>query len=111
MYPVNGVVTSQYYDKTGIFALATNKAKSRYNDKVIHQIKTQYGYVTMTQISGFLPRCIVYTPKVNHRVQAGEYLGMIKFGSRVDLKIPKTTHLLPIDVNQKITFGDLIYKF
>jgi phosphatidylserine decarboxylase len=101
IYPVNGIVTSQYYDKTGIFSLAINKAKSRYNDKVIHKIQTQYGYVTITQISGFLPRCIVYNHKVNHRVQAGEYLGMIKFGSRVDLKIPKTNYPLLLTLIKK----------
>jgi phosphatidylserine decarboxylase len=111
MYPINGVVSRQFYDKTGIFDLVIKKEKSKYNEKVIHDIQTKHGEVIMTQISGFLPRCIVYEDKVGKSVQAGDYLGMIKFGSRIDLKIPTKTGMLLIRKNQQITFGDLIYEF
>lgn len=87
IYPINGIVFSRIYDLTGKFGLANYKDKSRFNEKKIHEIMTPHGIVNITQIAGFLPRKITSSDDLG-AVCAGAYLGMIKFGSRVDLKFP-----------------------
>lgn len=111
IYPTNGTVTNQVYDRTGKFDLVVDGEKSRDNEKVIHtMVMPNGGYMRLTQIAGFLPRCIEYVPAVSKTVFAGEYLGIIKFGSRVDLQFPRGGFKLsPNIVNgARITFGDLI---
>jgi phosphatidylserine decarboxylase len=42
----------------------------------------------VTQIAGLLARRIVFWPRVGDRVERGQRIGMIKFGSRTDLVLP-----------------------
>jgi phosphatidylserine decarboxylase len=63
--------------------------KSADNEKNMHYIKLPNGaIIKLTQIAGFLPRMITSSDGVPEKVRAGDYLGMIKFGSRVDLLLP-----------------------
>ena len=48
--------------------------------------------------------------KVSKKVLAGEYLGMIKFGSRVDLEFEGDISQIKIKKGQKINIGDIIYS-
>lgn len=115
VYPVSGEIIYQHYDKTGKFDLVVKQEKSRKNEKVEQKIKMANGtVVTVRQIAGFLPRCIVYKGKVNDVVRAGQYLGMIKFGSRVDLEIPMSKtdmKRLSIKQGQYINLGDVVFEF
>jgi len=111
IYPVNGVIFKTIYDKTGKFELSNHSVKSRFNEKKIHTIKMKNGEVKVTQIAGFFPRRIVSTKKDNKKVMAGEYLGMIKFGSRVDLEFDGDISKILIKENQKINIGDIIYTY
>jgi phosphatidylserine decarboxylase len=112
MYPANGVVVERVYDQTGKFAIVVNEGKSRDNEKKIHTIATKHGLVTLTQIAGFLPRRISSSDIVPENVKAGEYLGMIKFGSRVDIKFPvKNGGCTNICVGQRVTHGDIMYEW
>ena len=120
IYPANAKVLSHIYDDTGKFDIIVDANKSRDNEKAIHQFQLPNGAViTFTQIAGFLPRRISYDEKINHNVLAGEYLGMIKFGSRVDLTLPMyvshnnlNQEKLYLDekikVDSRITIGNLI---
>jgi phosphatidylserine decarboxylase len=117
IYPVNGVPISHVYDENGNFNLAMDLNKSALNEKMIHTIKMSDGTsMTVTQIAGFLPRRISADDKVNYQIQAGQYLGIIKFGSRVDLSIPKQsatgrTFKLNIAVDDRVNIGDLIGEY
>lgn len=87
IYPVNGLLLKTIYDDTGKFDLSNDIRKSRYNEKKIHIIQMENGsYVKVTQIAGFFVRRIVSPKKANEKVSVGQYLGMINFGSRVDLE-------------------------
>ena len=44
--------------------------------------------VLLVQIAGMLARRIVFRPGLGDRVQRGQRVGMIRFGSRVDLHLP-----------------------
>jgi phosphatidylserine decarboxylase len=112
IYPVNGLLLKKIYDNTGKFELANNVKKSRFNEKKIHTIKMKNGgEVKVTQIAGFFPRRIVSAKKENEKVMAGEYLGIIKFGSRVDLEFDGDISKILIKENQQINIGDMIYTY
>ena len=89
--PVNGVIRQVDYDATGKFELAYNETKSRMNEKSIIYIDTPHGTFTLYQIAGFLVRRIDTYVRPRDRVTSGELIGLIKFGSRVDLIIPKAS--------------------
>jgi len=111
VYPINGKVIKSVYDQNGQFKLAITRNKSHDNEKKMHYILANNGAVVkVTQIAGFLPRRITSENKVN--VKAGEYLGMIKFGSRVDLMFPMkvgdTEFKRRVIVGNKLNIGDII---
>lgn len=112
IYPINGTVVNRIYDDTGIFKLINYIHKSRYNEKMIHIIKTNNNKILkLIQIAGFFPRAIVASEQVPEIVHAGKYLGMIKFGSQIDLIFPGDISNLKVKFNQMINIGDIIYKY
>jgi phosphatidylserine decarboxylase len=52
------------------------------------------GNITFKQIAGALARRIVFYPRIGDGLARGQRVGMIKFGSRVDLFVPDGTELL-----------------
>ncbi len=67
--------------------------------------------VLLRQIAGMLARRIVCYPKEKQEVKQGEQLGIIKFGSRVDLLLPLTAKI-NVKLNQKVKAGlDVIAYF
>ncbi len=116
IYPANCRVLQRTYDRTGEFAMVMNLSKSQNNEKKIHTLQLANGTVmSLTQIAGFLPRMITSDEDLM-TYKAGDYLGMIKFGSRVDLLIPKIgcdgSYLyLNIKKGDSLNLGDLIGQY
>jgi phosphatidylserine decarboxylase len=109
IYPANCKVLDRKYDKTGEFAIVMDLSKSRNNEKKIHTLLLNNNVVIqLTQIAGFLPRVITSSDELKS-YSAGDYLGMIKFGSRVDLLIPdkniNTTLKLLVKKGQSVSIG------
>jgi phosphatidylserine decarboxylase len=117
IYPVNGVVIKREYDLTGRFNIVMNINKSRKNEKKIHYITMVDGtIIKVTQLAGLLPRMIVSDDTVPMNVYAGQYMGMMKFGSRVDMLVPTTNIsgkklLLNIKEEQNIKIGELLGEY
>jgi phosphatidylserine decarboxylase precursor-related protein len=111
IYPVNGTVIDRYYDRTGKFDIVVDQDKCKHNEKKIHYIKTKHGMVTVTQIAGFLVRAIVSSDKVPETVKAGQYMGMIKFGSRIDTSFPGNIKNLKVKLHDKLKIGDILYTY
>ena len=112
IYPVNGKVIKRSYDDTGQFDIVIDRYKSRDNEKKIHTIAMKNNnIVKVVQIAGFLPRRIASSDVVPLDVEAGDYLGMIKFGSRVDLIFPGDINKLLVTLHDKIKLGDIIYEY
>lgn len=112
IYPVNGKVIKRVYDDTGQFDIVIDRYKSRDNEKKIHTITMKNSnIVKVVQIAGFLPRRIASSDIVPLDVEAGDYLGMIKFGSRVDLIFPGDINKLLVTLHDNIKIGDVIYKY
>jgi phosphatidylserine decarboxylase len=83
--PIGGVITDITYRK-GQFLVASEKAASSLNEQNVVTIRTEDGTkVVYKQIAGLIARRIVCYKKVGDIVQSGERVGLIKFGSRVDV--------------------------
>jgi phosphatidylserine decarboxylase len=86
--PINGIVKKITYDPSGKFNLAYELDKSNKNEKAIYTISNNKGEFIIYQISGFLTRDIHIFVKENQEIKTGVVLGLIDFGSRVDIIIP-----------------------
>ena len=85
--PLAGTVTQIDY-KPGGYIPAFNK-DSQVNERNYVVISTEHGNLELTQIAGVLTRRIVSYISKGSRVKRGERIGMIRFGSRVDVIIPQ----------------------
>lgn len=91
-YPVSGKVVDLQYDCTGKFALAYDLNKSQDNEKYITTIRNNQGDFKIYQIAGYFVRRINNNSKISKLVECGEVMGLIHFGSRVDIIIPNAEH-------------------
>jgi phosphatidylserine decarboxylase len=83
--PISGVITNVTY-KPGKFVVASREIASAENEQNVLTVRTGDGTtVVFKQIAGLIARRIVCTKKEGDFVQAGERVGMIRFGSRVDV--------------------------
>jgi phosphatidylserine decarboxylase len=62
------------------------------------------------QIAGLLARRIVFTKKIGDRVERGERIGLIKFGSRVDILLDASADV-EVKVGDKVKGGASILAF
>jgi phosphatidylserine decarboxylase len=86
--PVNGTLKQVSYIPGKFFNASLNKA-SRDNERSLLVISDQDGQEwTMVQIAGLVARRIVCWAEPGDDLDQGERVGMIKFGSRVDLYFP-----------------------
>lgn len=105
--PVSGVVTHVEY-RRGAFKNAMGSASAEANEQNICTVLTDDGQsVTFKQIAGLLARRIVFTKSVGDRVERGERVGLIKFGSRCDVILPSSAELR-VKVGQKVSGGSTV---
>ena len=98
-FPFDGRVTYYKYHP-GKFLLAFKPKSSADNEHNTIVLKDAKGReVLVRQIAGFVARRIVCDLEPGDDAKAGEELGMIRFGSRVDV-------FLPLDVEIKVKIGD-----
>ena len=85
--PIAGVIRRVRYQK-GKFLNAMNPASADQNEQNIVTVEGEGQTVIFKQIAGLLARRIVFTRNLGDHVQRGERIGLIKFGSRVDVLMP-----------------------
>jgi phosphatidylserine decarboxylase len=104
--PISGkIVKTQHY--SGKFKIAMRNVLTE-NEKNLIVIDSEYGKVGVIQIAGFVARRIVQYVEVGDEVETGDRLGMIRFGSRVDLIIPYENTELMVTEGEKPTAGETI---
>jgi phosphatidylserine decarboxylase len=86
-YPVSGRVAYVHYNPGKFLNAAADKA-SLENEQSSVGIETERYRVLVRQIAGLIARRIVTYSKVGEQVHQGDRLGIIRFGSRVDVFIP-----------------------
>ena len=85
--PIAGVITDVNY-KRGKFGNAMGAISAEENEQNVVTVRGNTGTVVFKQIAGLIARRIVFTKKVGDHVARGERVGLIKFGSRVDVVFP-----------------------
>ncbi len=82
--PISGKIANVHYTP-GRFLIASREEASLQNEQNSVTIAGAAGPLIFTQIAGLIARRIVFHKKAGETVQAGERVGLIKFGSRVDV--------------------------
>ncbi|MEP6848204.1 MAG: phosphatidylserine decarboxylase [Acidobacteriota bacterium] len=86
---------------------ATSDAASLVNERNSLTIVGSKMTVVCTQIAGILARRIVCWSKAGDNLESGQRFGMIKFGSRTDLLLPRNIELL-VKVGDRVVGGETI---
>jgi phosphatidylserine decarboxylase len=98
-YPVTGVVRYVHYNPGKFFNAAADKA-SLENEQSSVGIETDGHRVLVRQIAGLIARRIVTYSKVGDQARQGDRMGIIRFGSRVDV-------FLPLDAAVRVRVGEV----
>ncbi len=104
--PVGGVVKKVVW-YPGKFYLAFKKKAAESNARASLNISSPLGNIKLHLIAGFLARKIVCYPSGNDKWDAGQKIGFIKFGSAVDIFIPRE-FALEVKVGEKVVGGETI---
>jgi phosphatidylserine decarboxylase len=91
--PAAGVITKLEY-RPGKFLAAWDALASTQNEQNIFTLATSQGTIEFKQIAGLIARRVVSWKKPLESVAKGERIGLVRFGSRVDLWIPQGSELL-----------------
>src|SRR4051812_6147218 len=82
--PIAGIVRDVRYQR-GKYLNAMNAASAELNEQNAVTVEGDAQTVVFKQIAGLLARRIVFNPKIGDRLERGQRVGLIKFGSRVDV--------------------------
>lgn len=104
--PIAGTITSLFYQK-GKFGNAMSAGSSDANEQNIVTVNGDGQMVVFKQIAGLLARRIIFKPKTGDRLQRGQRVGLIKFGSRVDVVLDQSVEL-HVKVGDRVAGGSSI---
>ncbi len=104
--PISGSVGYIKYHK-GKFLPAFQDKASLENEQMEIGLETDFGRIILKQIAGIIARRIVCKVKAGDLVKTGQRFGMIKFGSRIDIFLPKNAEI-KVKLNQKVKAGETI---
>jgi phosphatidylserine decarboxylase len=96
--PIAGLVVDTAYTR-GRFVAAYDPEAGDVNERCTIRIQGETARVTVVQIAGVVARRIVCRVTAGQKLEAGERIGMIRFGSRTDCYMPHgtTVHVAPGD--------------
>ncbi len=105
--PIKGTITKIHYHKGRFFNAELDKA-SEHNERQLFCVETKTGHqIGFVQIAGLIARRIRCDIVEGQQVKAGQRFGLIRFGSRVDVFLPKGVSPLVL-VGQKMIAGETI---
>jgi phosphatidylserine decarboxylase len=104
--PITGEIDYLDY-KQGNFLPAFKEKSSELNEQMRIGINSQKGKIFLVQIAGIIARRIVCNLKIGDKVKIGERIGMIKYGSRLDVFLPISS-TLNVQFNDKVKAGETI---
>jgi phosphatidylserine decarboxylase len=98
--PITGVIREVRYQR-GKFVNAMSPNSAEENEQNIVTVEGERGVVVFKQIAGLIARRIIFNFKVGDQLTSGQRVGLIKFGSRVDV-------LFPSDAAVQVKRGDRV---
>lgn len=105
-YPMSGTLEYRHYN-TGKFGHAGTEKASLENEQSTIGLRTARGKVLVRQIAGLVARRIVTDHQPGTAVRQAERMGLIRFGSRVDVFLPASARVL-VHTGDKTVAGQTV---
>jgi len=105
-FPISGTV-GLFKHIEGKYLVAFNEKSSEENERTVIGVEGNGRKVLFKQIAGAVARRIVAPVTTGQRAVCGERFGMIKFGSRVDVIVPKGS-VIKVSLNDRVVAGETI---
>jgi len=107
--PIAGVIRDVRYQR-GQFLNAMNKASAELNEQNVVTVEGDGQTLVFKQIAGLLARRIVFWPKVGDRLERGQRIGMMKFGSRMDVVLDASARVT-VKVGERVKGGSSVLAY
>jgi phosphatidylserine decarboxylase len=107
--PIAGIIREVRYQK-GKFVNAMNAVSAEQNEQNVVTVEGEGQTVVFKQIAGLLARRIVFNKKIGDHVERGERVGLIKFGSRVDVLLDASA-ALEVKVGDRVKGGSSVLAY
>ena len=107
--PIAGVIRDVRYQR-GKYLNAMNQTSAELNEQNIVTVEGDGHRVVFKQIAGLLARRIVFYPKAGDRIERGQRVGLIKFGSRVDVVLDASA-LVNVKVGDRVKGGASVLAY
>lgn len=104
--PIEGELEKLEY-RRGRFKVASKDEASRVNEQNVLTIRGPDATLVMKQIAGLIARRVVCWKKAGQKMERGEVIGLIRFGSRVDLLLPENASVL-VCVGDRVKGGSSV---
>ncbi len=104
--PAAGTITKMDY-RPGKFLAAMRERASVENEQNVFTLSTEAGEMVFKQIAGLIARRVVSWKKVGEKVARGERIGLVRFGSRVDVWVPRTAEIV-VRVGESVKGGSSV---
>jgi phosphatidylserine decarboxylase len=104
--PISGRLEQLEY-KRGKFKVAFDEEASRVNEQNILTISSQDAEVVVRQIAGLIARRVICWKKPGESLERGELIGLIRFGSRVDITVPERVRI-QVEIGDRVQGGSSI---
>jgi phosphatidylserine decarboxylase len=104
--PATGTITKLEY-RPGKFLAAMRERASVENEQNAFTLSTDAGEMVFKQIAGLIARRVVSWKKEGEKVARGERIGLVRFGSRVDVWVPKEAEIL-VKVGDNVKGGSSV---
>ncbi len=101
--PASGTIVKKDY-RPGKFLAAMRERASFENEQNVFTLSTEAGEMVLKQIAGLIARRVVSWKKQGEQVTRGERIGLVRFGSRVDVWLPKGAEIL-VKVGENVKGG------
>ncbi|HYT23624.1 MAG TPA: phosphatidylserine decarboxylase family protein [Candidatus Polarisedimenticolia bacterium] len=104
--PAAGTITKLEY-RPGKFLAAMRERASLENEQNVFTLSTDAGEMVFKQIAGLIARRVVSWKKAGEKVARGERIGLVRFGSRVDVWVPNEAEIL-VKVGDNVKGGSSV---
>jgi phosphatidylserine decarboxylase len=104
--PATGTITKLEY-RPGKFLAAMRERASIENEQNVFTLSTDAGEMVFKQIAGLIARRVVSWKKAGDKVARGERIGLVRFGSRVDVWLPRDAEIL-VRLGQNVKGGSSV---
>jgi phosphatidylserine decarboxylase len=104
--PAAGTIAKLEY-KPGKFLAAWAEKASLENEQNVFTLESEHGEIVLKQIAGWVARRVVSWKKQGDVVARGERIGLVRFGSRVDIWLPENTEIA-VRVGENVKGGSTV---